>query len=92
MYDINAYQKENASIVNDSESVLDGNMAIIDAQHAVELLFVDDSLPVLGIQRMNSGPSGKFYFTGDIESDAVTELYYSLIRNRNVEEFLSLFA
>ena len=106
MYEINLYQKEDETIVNDANALLDGNFAVINQSWVIELLLVDEEIPVLCIAHIGNGmapdPSAfdmtdiyytaeKHYFTGDTASDAITELYYSLIRHRNVEEFVKLY-
>lgn len=106
MYDCKQYEEKTQDILNNAESMLDGNFAVVDARWILELFLIDEEIPLLSIS--DTGFSETYspelcaehveprretarYFTGDINTDAVVELYYSLIRHRNVAEFLEMF-
>lgn len=105
MYDYHLYQEEDSALVDNAEVLLDGNFAVISQDWVVELLTIDEQTPVLCICQLSNGEvyepaslasfdyasASKRYFTGDIESNAILDLYCSLIRHQNVSEFLALF-
>lgn len=105
MYNKLAFSEVDESIVNDAQELLDGNFAVIDQRFVVELLLIDDSIPVLSIAKLDghelTDPTAfsthdykempKRYFTGEEISDSATEAYYSMIRHRNVDDFLGMF-
>lgn len=105
MFNKSAFTEVSESIVDDAQSLMDGNFAIIEQRYILELLLIDEEIPVISIHDagdfvfyepsslndFNSKNEKRRYFTGDEISDSATEAYYTMIRHRNVAEFLSMF-